>query len=66
MTLHLLTLREAATRLRISERHLQTLIGRGEISVVHAGRRRLVSEDALTIFAHEHERRLNRPTPVSA
>ena len=55
--MHFFTIREAAEQLRISERHLHTLVSRGDLAVIHAGRRRLVSEDALQRFAREHERR---------
>ncbi len=51
------TMREAAEQLRISPRHLHMLVRRGDLAVIHAGRRRLVSEDALQRFAREHERR---------
>jgi excisionase family DNA binding protein len=56
-----LSIREAAEHLRVSERHLRMLISCGEIAVVHAGRRRLITTDALARFAEEHE--LRRPGP---
>jgi excisionase family DNA binding protein len=69
MSVQLLDAREAATTLRISVRHLLALVARGELAVVHAGRRRLFSPDALRRFVEEHEHRVasrRRPTEMAA
>jgi excisionase family DNA binding protein len=54
------SVRETAQKLRVSERHVRMLVARGELAVVHAGRRRLITVDALAQFAREHERRAER------
>ena len=46
----LYTLTEAAERLRVSRAKLYQLMNTGQLRSVHLGRRRLISDDALTEF----------------
>jgi excisionase family DNA binding protein len=53
----LLTLTEAAERLRISRRTLERLVRAGRIRVVPIGSRRLVTERELEAFVAAQQRR---------
>lgn len=56
MSTQLLTIREAADRLRVSRRTVESLLAAGEIGTVRIGRSVRIAEHHLDAFVEAHDR----------